>query len=223
MTQILETQTTALRTWKWCQEAFAQHGIKLTFPKNTNPQKTYQWRYVTKLACKLDEWGLDRSTAKAFINFTVGYVKEKKLLHKGMSVFFQDNMMDVCYDRMRKHSSNACSKIARFQKVHEFIITRCHNKSEVAVLLSRKSFDKMRNIVVWHRAGDITTQYLALSTACTEALSKLALVAPDERGLLPTESELYCLAIRCSRDDDFRSKAKTILGNDWRMTLCQQR
>jgi hypothetical protein len=219
MTQILETPTTALCAWKWCQEAFAQHGIKLTFPKNTNPQKTYQWRYVTKLACKLDEWGLDRATAKAFINFTVGYVKEKKLLHKGMSVFFQDNMMDVCYSRMRKHSSSACSKIVRFQKVHEFITTKCHSRSKTATLLNRESFDKMRNIVIWYKTGDITSQYLALSAACTEALSKLAIVAPDERSLLPTESELYCLAVNLMKDGDFRSKAKAILSNDWRITL----
>jgi hypothetical protein len=213
---------TALCTWKWCQEAFAQHGIKLTFPKNTNPQKTYQWRYVTRLAHKIDEWGLDRSTAKAFINFAVGYVKEKKLLHKGMSVFFQNNMMDVCYDRMRKHSTTVCSKIVRFQKVHEFVTVKYHNKSKTAILLNRESFDKMRNIVIWHRTGDITEQYLALSAACTEALSKLAIVAPHERILLPTESELYCLAINLTKDGDFRSKAKAILGNDWRMTLCQQ-
>ena len=222
MTQILEPPTTALRTWKWCQEAFAKHGIKLTFPKNTNLQKTYQWRYITRLTHKIDEWGLDKSTARAFINFAVGYVKEKKLLHKGLSVFFQNNMMDICYSRMRKHSSNACSKIERFRETHKFITTRCNNHPVVGVLLSRESFDKMRNIVRWYKSGDIPTSYLATSIACTEALTRLAVVAPDERNLLPSESELYCLALEFVRDDDFRTQAKEILDSDWRMT-CQQR
>lgn len=219
MTQILETPITALRIWKWCQEAFALHGIKLTFPKNTNPQKTYQWRYVSKLAHKIDEWGLDKPTAKAFINFTVGYIKERKLLHKGLSIFFQDNMMDICYDRMQKHSSNIDNRIKQFNMTHKFITARCNNRSAIRILLDRESFDKMRNIVRWYKSGDITNAYLATSTSCTEALAKLAIVAPNERLLLPTESELYCLAINLTKDGDFRTKAKTMLNDDWRMTL----
>ena len=219
MTQILEPPTTALRTWKWCQEAFAKHGIKLAFPKNTNPQKTYQWRYVTRLTYKIDEWGLDKQTARAFINFAVSYVKEKRLLHKGLSVFFQNNMMDICYSRMQQHSANACNRIERFRTAHKFIETRCGNRSEVAVLLSRESFDKMRNVVRWYKSGDIPITYLATSVACTEALTRLVVVAPDERSLLPSESELYCAAIDFSRDEDLRSQARTILGKDWRMIL----
>ena len=220
MTQILETPTTTLRTWKWCQEAFALHGVRLAFPKNTNPQKTYQWRYVTKLAHRIDEWGLDRSTAKAFINFAVGYVKEKKLLHKGMSVFFQNNMIDICYDRMKKHSIGTCSRIQRLNEAHKFITTRCNNHPTVGVLLSREAFDKLRNIVRWYQSGDITSVYLAISVACTTALSKLAIVAPNERNLLPLESELYCLAIELSKDDNFRTQVRIILNDDWRMTPC---
>jgi hypothetical protein len=222
MTQILEPNTTVSRTWRWCQEAFALHGIKLAFPKNTSPQKTYQWRYATKLAQKIDEWGLDRSTARAFIGFAVEHVKEKKLLHKGLSVFFQNNMMDICYDRMQTCSSDEHNKIQRFHVVHDFVVSRCNNRSTVSVLLGRESFDTFRNIVKWYQAGDITTSYIALSSACVMALSKLIVVAPSERNLLPSDSELYCLAIKLIKDEDFSSQAKAILGNDWRMTLCKR-
>jgi hypothetical protein len=222
MTQILEPPAAAMRTWKWCQEAFAENGIKLTFPKNTNPQKTYQWRYITKLTQRIDEWELDRATAKAFIYFSVSYMKEKKLLHKGLSVFFQGNMADVCYDRMQKQLTNADHNLERIRNAHTFVMSRCNNKSAVALFLNRESFGKLRNIVRWYKSGDITDAYLATSLACTEALSKLSVIAPNERDLLPTESELYCVAIRLTKDGDFRPKAKAILGNDWRMTLCQQ-
>jgi len=220
MTQILEPSTATMRTWKWCQEAFAAQGVKLTFPKNTDPKKTYQWRYVTRLANKIDEWELDRPTAKAFINFAVGYVKEKKLLHKGLSVFFQGNMMDICLDRMQKYASSSSDRITQLNSVHKFINDRRNGRSAVALLLSRESFGKLRNIVRWYKSGDITEAYLSMSAACTEALSKLAIVAPHERILLPTESELCCLAIDLSKDGDFRAKAKSILNNDWRVIPC---
>jgi len=222
MTQILEPPTTTMRTWKWCQEAFAAQGVKLTFPKNTDPKKTYQWRYVTRLANKIDEWELDKPTARAFIHFAVGYMKEKKLLHKGLSVFFQGNMMDVCFDRMQKYASGSSNRLTQIITSHKFVSDRCNGKSAVTLLLNRESFGKLRNIVRWYKSGDIAEAYLSISIVCTEALSKLAIVAPHERILLPTESELYCLAINLTKDGDFRSKAKSILDNDWRMTLCQQ-
>ncbi|MCK9558606.1 MAG: hypothetical protein M0R50_11290 [Candidatus Cloacimonetes bacterium] len=221
MPQILETPVEILRTWKWCQEAYATHGVKLAFPKDTNPKKTYQWRYATKLANKIDEWELDKQTAKAFINIAVGYIKERNLLHKGMSVFFQDNMIDICYDRMQKHTSCIDDRINRFSATHKFIKTKCRNRTPVSVLLGRESFDKMRNIVRWYKSNDITASYLSMSIVCTEALSKLAVIVPDERNLLPSDAELYCQAIDLLKNDDFESQAKTILGNDWRM-LCRR-
>jgi hypothetical protein len=220
MTQILESPTTTLRTWQWCQEAFAAHGIKLSFPKNTNPQKTYQWRYVTRLTHKIDEWGLDKPTAKAFISFAVGYVKEQRLLHKGLSVFFQNNMMDICYNRMKSHSSLSHDRIKHLWSSHKFVLARCGHKTTVCALLGRESFGKMHNVVRWHKSGDVSRVYLAASIACTEALEELATISPSERDLLPSRSELYCLLVDLSKDDSFRSQAKVTLENDWR-TLCQ--
>jgi hypothetical protein len=223
MIQILETPSKTLRIWKLCQDAFALHGIRLTFPKNTDPHKTYQWRYVSRLTRKIDEWGFDKPTAKAFIDFSVGYVSERKLLHKGLSVFFQSNMLDVCYNRMKKHSDRMSKRVGQFNLSHMFITAKCKGRPITKVLLDRESFDSFRNITRWFESGDLSAIYLATSIGCTKALSALATIAPNERSLLPPESELYCLALNASKDDDFRSQTKTILGNDWRMTLCQQR
>jgi hypothetical protein len=222
MTQILETPINVLRTWKWCQDAFAAKGRKLVFPKHADPQKTYQWRYAAKLTQKIDEWGFDKPTAKAFINFAVGYVDERKLLHKGLSIFFQSNMLDVCCDRMQKHSTRLSNRIEQLRLSHKFITTKCNNKPLVGVLLNRISFNKLRNIVRWYENGDLCVIYLAVSIASTEALEKLAIIAPNERILLPTKAELYCLAVDFSKDSDFCPQAKAILGNDWR-AICNRR
>lgn len=222
MNQMIEIQkipSTTLQTWKWCRDAFASRGRKLTFPKHTDPRKTYQWRYAAKLAQKLEEWGFDDSTAKTFIDFAVGYVSEKKLLHKGLSVFFQSNMLETCYDRIQKHTTIVANRIERFRLMHEFVTARCVGNPLVAVLLSRDSFDKFRNIVQWFENGQINVLYLALSMGCTTALSKLDIIAAEERSLLPTKSELYCLAIDFIKDGELRSQMKAILGNDWR-ELC---
>jgi len=222
MSQILETPDIALRTWKWCQAAFASRGRKLTFPKHTDPRKTYQWRYAARLARKIEEWGFDDATAKVFISSAVDYVSEKKLLHKGLSVFFQSNMLEVCYNRIRKHASKIANRIEQLRLAHDFVVVKCAGRPLVSVLLSRDSFDKFRNVVQWYDTGRINILYLALSIGCTSALSKLAVIAGEERSLLPTESELYCLAVDFVKDDELRLQAKSILGNDWR-ELCLQR
>ena len=216
MFQILETPDMTMRTWKWCQTAFALRGRKLTFPKHTDPRKTYQWRYAARLARQIEEWDFDDETAKAFIGSAVDYVNEKRLLHKGLSVFFQSNMLDICYERMQKHAFKVASRIEQLRSARDFVVTRYAGRPLVGVLLSRDSFDKFRNVVQWFETGRINILYLALSIGCTSALAKLAIIAADERSLLPAESELYCLAIDFVKDEELQSQAKTILGNDWR-------
>ena len=220
MTQILETPSNTLRTWQLCQDAFASQGRKLAFPKHADPKKTYQWRHAAKLAQKIDEWGFDKTTAKAFINFAVGYANERRLLHKGLSVFFQNNMLDICCERMRKHSVRLSSRIDQLRSSLKFITIKCGERSMVDALLDRESFGRLRNIVRWFESGDLNPIYLAVSSSCTTALVKLAEVDAGERRLLPSKSELYCLAVDFSKDDNFQSQAKMVLGNDWRTTLC---
>lgn len=219
MIKIQEAPDAALRTWRWCQDAFASRGRKLTFPKHTDPRKTYQWRYAAKLAQKLEEWGFDDSTAKTFINFAVDYVSEKRLLHKGLSVFFQSNMLEVCYERIQKHATKVSGRLEQLRLMHRFVTAKCAGNPLVSVLLNRDSFDKFRNIVQWFENGQINVLYLSLSLGCTAALSRLDIIAAEERSLLPPKSELYCLAIDFIKDEELRSQVKAILGSDWR-ELC---
>ena len=209
-----------LRTWRWCQDAFASRGRKLTFPGHTDHKKTYQWRYAARLAQKLEEWGFDDPTSKAFIDFTTDYISEKRLLHKGLSVFFQNNILEICCERMQKHSDRMTNRIEQLKSIHDFITTKCDGKPVVSVLLNRESLDKFRNIVQWFETNKINAIYLSLSSNCTAALSRLDIIAADERRLLPTKSELYCLAVDFTKDDNLRTQAKTILNDDWRMTPC---
>lgn len=220
MTQTLESPASILRTWAWCQEAFVKHGIKLDFPKNTDPKKTYQWRYATRLSRKIDEWELDRDTARAYIKFAVEYIKDKRLLHKGLTAFFQNNMMDVCYNKMQNSISMTDNRIAKLIDTRKFLESKCMHRPFVKVLLGRESFDKFRNIVRWSQSKDISQVYMSISASCTAALANLAIIAPNERGLLMSDSDLYQSAQEFLSDNMFRLRAKTILGNDWRPMPC---
>jgi len=207
------------KVWLWCQDAYAKHGCRLRFPKDTNPQKTYQWRYAARLAEKLEEWDFDEQTSKAFIELAVGYVKEHKLLRKGLSVFFQTNILQVCYDRIDDYCRGSVDKITVLERSRDFVDAKLHNRSRCNLLLDRSRLDEYANIVEWFESHKIGTLYLALSKSCASALAKLAESAPEQRGLLPSSADLFCLRSEIVNDDVERQKAEEILGSDWR-ELC---
>ena len=207
------------RVWLWCRDAFAQAGYRISFPKNTNPQKTYQWRYAARLAQKLDEWELDEETSKAFIEIMVEYIAERGLLRKGLSAFFQTNALQVCYDRLDNYCSRKARRIESLQESKKFIDAKSRNRPIQRLLLDRPRLDANANIVAWFESNDISMVFLAVSRSCTAALSKLAEVAPEQRDLLPTSADLFCVRSDLMKDKWSREQAKKILGPDWRQ-LC---
>jgi len=213
MIKIQESRTDVLTTWQWCQAAFATYGHKLTFPKATDPRKTYQWRYAAQLARKLNEWGFDDDTSQAFLRFAVGYIKERRLLHKGLSAFLQANILQICYERMQKHTDGTDKRLAKLKESRTFLVNQCGDKSMPKLLLTRRSFSDYCNIVRWYESGYITKLYLALSKICTAVLTRLPL---EQRTLLPASSELFCLRAEFLADVDVCEEAKAIFGDDWR-------
>ena len=179
------------KVWRWCCEAFAKHGRILAFPEGTDPQKTYQWRYVSRLARRLEEWDFDDQTSQTFIRSIAEYVRERKLYHKGMSVFFQANILQICYERVVAQDDENDERLESLRASRHFLDAKLRGDSLYEMLIDRPRLDADANIVRWFRDGKISLWYLALSKSCVRAMAKLAKVMPKQRCLLPKQSDLY--------------------------------
>jgi len=203
---------TIARVLNWCIEAFRLYGHKLKLPEGTNPQKTYHWRYAGKLADKFREWEFDEPTSRAFLSTAAQYLKERKMLHKGLTGLLQRNMLEVCLQKLER-------QIDKHQKIVDKLTVSCNfinnkkYKNREHALLSRSGFDMPYNIVEWYQNGYIFDIFLALSKSAWTAMSKLP---TNQRSELPKLSDLICLRIDVINDEDLNQQTKQVLGNDWR-------
>lgn len=207
------------QVWEWCCSSYAKVGYILRFPKNTDPQKTYQWRYAARLAKQLDEWDFDDKTCQVFIDHVAAYSKEKRLLRKGLAAFSQTNILQICYDRLEKFHQRSESVITTLARTNHFLSQQSKSCSFEQCLLHRDSPDAFFNVVDWYDIGKLPTVYIALSKSCMSALSKIARIDPDQRKMLPTRSKLFIARQNFVENSMEIGPAKAALGNDWR-ELC---
>lgn len=179
--------------WLWCSDAYLRHGIKLRLPECSDHTKTYQWRYIKSLTKKFNEWEFNEGTCLKFIEIAVRYAKELKVLNKGLSIFHQSNMLNICYKKLSESANidgNMYSRLIGGLNVLNGIDDKC------AFLLKRQDSLSFRNITNYYMSRLMSSEYLALSKAANKALKAISSNDPQERQLMPSDAALYLLRIR---------------------------
>lgn len=218
--KILDTSEERIfEVWDLCVTAYLQHGRKLSFPKHTDPRKTYQWRYVKALASKIDEWDFDEETTISFLNIAVRHTKECGMLNKGLSALHQGNMLQICYDELQKSEDNNNQSITSLKLIKKWFDNTIGDKDPVKFLLKRKDRDAFCNLVLWYQASKISPLYLSLSRSCGRAMARLAKIDQDERSFLPKSTKLYLTRTKFIADSSNKQQAIKLFKDDWR-ELC---
>lgn len=208
-----------LNVWNWCSDAYLRNGQKLSLPANTDPTRTYQWRYARTIAEKFAEWEFDDNTCRKFIDLAVKYAKQKGVLRKGLAVLHQSNMLNICHEMLRDELHNSKRSQDSLEAMHNWFRKQIGTNRPIEVLLERPRDGAMCNLTQWYRARRISELYLAISRSCCKALARLEKLDPDERSMLPKVAKLHMLRRNLVRDLETFKKAKQILGKDWR-ELC---
>lgn len=174
--------------WHICQDVYKNLGYDLNFPKGTDPKKTYQWRYLTSIVKKFKSWDLDENEIEAFIKIAANQVKISGLLHKGLSVLHQNNLLDVSYERLKKSSRNSEQNSCLIIKNHKWLLRQATDGDIRNILLKKQG--SMKNIVLWHQSNSISALYIAISKMCMLVYDQLSAA---ELALMPTKSQLYLI------------------------------
>lgn len=215
--------TTVDRTeqiWNWCRESYLRiTGQQITLPKNTDPKKTYQWRYLELLNKKLTHLELDDDLCRKFIDITLRYAKKHNLVYKGLSIFTQNNLLQECYNKLREQKDNDETDISIIQRTKRWLDDQlakssCSNLQEL--LLRKRGIGTYTNIVRWYEGGNIYDKYLAISRSCGFAIGMLSRDQPTERSLLPKDVSLFLMRNELLSDMRIRFVLKNILQDDWR-------
>jgi septum formation topological specificity factor MinE len=205
-----------LKIWDWCVSAYVQHGRKLSFPKGTDPSKTYQWRYATAIAKKFDELGFDDITARRILQLAIAHSKNAGTMQKGLAAILQGNILEICLKRIQSESESNTQTIGSLQRIHAWLSKKIIANNLLATLLHRDDPEGFCNLTVWFQGTRITPLYLSLSKSCSSALARLNKDYPEERALLPKQTYLYVLRDDFLHDAGNLTQARNLFVNDWR-------
>lgn len=210
----IATRDRVLDVWTWCQEIYLQQGrVKLSFPRGTDPTKTYQYRYMQQLTGRLAEWEFDEPTSRRFIEIAVAYAQEKRLLHKGLALMCQGNLLDVALQRLEQERKTNMNILSDLERTHSWVTVKVGDREAIQILSARKHPDAHCNLVKWYGEKRLSDLYLALSASCGETLRRLG---NSERLEVPSQSRLYLARLAFLQDKSNLREAKRIMGEDWR-------
>lgn len=204
MSSTLIADDRIMAIWDWCSAAYLRQGMLIRFPSNTDPHKTYQWRFATSIAKKFEEWNFDDITAKKFIDIAVSQAKQRGVLKKGLAALHQSNMLQICYQILTSQQKDNIDHLQALENMKMWFDSKIGHKSSLDVLLARRESRALPNIIIWYQAHLITDLFIALSKACTKAVFRLQNNDVDSN-LLPSITSLYLLRA------EFLSEANNVI------------
>lgn len=200
-----------LLIYKWFQRAMSNAGRKISLPVNTPPEKTYQYRAVSKFAKQVDEWGLTEPVACALVNAVVRYGEKHDLLNKGASLLNMKSVLRICHDLLREEITRNEVIIESLRHSKNFLQKSIAGGEATERLVSKERRGGFTNFTRWYRSGDLSSSFVSLSKSCRRALNLLPF---DERGEFPADNVLLKSRIRLLSDNELRSNIIEIMGDD---------
>jgi len=168
-------------------DAFAKYNIVLKMPQHTDKRKTYQWRYLSKMNSNFKKWKLDRDEIKQFLSIAVDYAKQNRIAFKGLSLFHQNNILKVCYDRLVARLNYRKRMLRSLREMKIWFEQQTANKDATAVCLERSNSLSMCNLTKWFQSAKINPLFMALNKPCMLAMD---MVGDLDKTLLPSKAEL---------------------------------
>lgn len=173
--------------WQSCVDAFAQYNIVLKLPKHTDRHKTYQWRYLKKMNENFKKWRLSADEVRQFLAIAVQYARYNRIAFKGLSLFHQNNILQMCYDRLKEKKDKRQRIVKNLKSMKLWFDQQIDGKDPLAVCLHKTSKNAMCNLAKWYQASKINPLFMALTKPCMMVLD---MVGDTDKSLLPSKAEL---------------------------------
>lgn len=186
----------------------------ISFPKNTDPRKTYSWRYLEKFVDRVDSLELSDLSLETIISALVREAAETRTLQRGMAVLDNKNMLLICQTKLESEVQSENAEIRAVSESHAFVLGSVGERNDLSVhkvLTERTSRFAYANITRWFEANQLAAGYIAVSRSCKKALGTLP---KHELELFPAATKLMRLRLTMTCNNATLMRLRTILGND---------
>lgn len=173
--------------WQMSVDAFAKYNIVLKLPKHTDRRKTYQWRYLAKMNSNFKKWNLEKDEIKQFLSIAVDYARHNRIAFKGLSLFHQTNILQVCYDKLVAKLQYRRRMLRNLRDMKAWFAVQTAEGDVITVCLRRANNVSMCNLAKWYQSAKINPLFMALTKPCMLAMD---MVGDLDKALLPSKAEL---------------------------------
>lgn len=195
-----------------------RYGKSVSFPKNTDPTKTYSWRYFVKFLERYDKLELDDDIMPSVMSAIADYARKHNLLRCGCSMLMKIDLAKICEKKFEQEAEYESKTLEDIERSHNFLCeqlrlerTKDPHLTLEGLLIKRVSRRAYANITRWNGAGQITTRYIAVSKLCRRVLRRLD---DHELNLFPTPRQFLKIRLNLTMPGPLLDGLRSILGED---------
>lgn len=216
---VLEDKTKRIiQVYKTFKRILKRYGRNISFPKDTDPSKTYSWRFLSKFIDDYDKLGLDDSMMNPIIEQLIREADHRKMLRCGISILSKFDLLQLAHDKLKYELQQQKHIIDEIIKSHQFVSTQLDQKRTkdpcltIEQMLSyqpnRRSY---ANITRWFESGYLALGYIAISRSCKRAISKLD---EQQQQIFPDPLQFMAVRLRLLSDQQHVGRMRQLLGKD---------
>ena len=200
-----------IQVYKLLRSQLKKYGRFISFPKNTKPNKTYIWRYLSKFVDKYDEIGINEDEMPGIIEAVVINAKKKGILRCGAAILNKVDLLAICHEKLERENSEENKTIHNIKDSHEFLLDKCNGEITAEKLLYKPSKRSYTNIIRWYQSNELTAGYIVMSKICRSVINQLD---KHEQELLPNTRNSISIRMRLQCREQVMNALRNVLGTD---------
>lgn len=201
-----------MTVFKILKRTMMKYGKRVSFPEDTDPKKTYNWRYITNFVNKLDTYGLHESFYPQVITAVVEHAYRKNLLKRGIGVLLRTDLLELVIKKLEQDKRKDTQAYEQIKRSYQLVYDETEPEQMYSkTLLRRQSRNGYTNMVRWYLAGGITLDYVVVSRSARIALGSLSSI---ERSNFPDAKTLLRMRMQILSHEELIRKLRETLQED---------
>lgn len=212
MTTTTEVDAKILSVFKILKRTMIKYGKFVSFPDDTDPKKTYNWRYISNFIIKLEAYGLHENFYPQIITAIVEHARRKNLLKRGIAVLLRTDLLELAIKRLEQDCKKEIQTFETIRRSYQLVYDQTEPEQlYYKTLLKKQVRNGYTDIVRWFLAGNIAMDYIVVSRSARIALGSLS---PIERSNFPDAKTLLRMRVKILSHEELIRKLRETLQED---------
>lgn len=189
------------------------YGRNVQLPNNTDPKKTYSWRYLDSFLKKVEQLSIPDDYIPDVLDVLLVHAKRHKLLNRGFAILNKVDIGELVLQRFERDEDWRLGKERRIFSSHEFLLKQQlnSNKNMIEVLSHKRASNAYMNMTCWYEQGFLSIEYVAISKTCKKVLCTMKL---NERAIYPGTMSIMKQKLLILSDQRLSEKLQTLMNSD---------